>query len=248
MTTKQDTPRDPTIQQVIAQSGLTSRRKALDLVKEGKVTINQKLAKPGDRVKTKDKVKVNNRPLKSSERPVVCILNKPKNVLSTVSDDRGRPTVTDYIKSQKRLYPVGRLDFESEGLMLLTNDGELAHRLMHPRYKIRKIYQVVTRGQASNKDCQKMIKGVKYNSQYLYALDCKLIKQEHGNSTLKFTLNQGKKRQIRYMLSSANLPVIMLKRIQIGPIKLGELKSGQSRFLSATESEALYKAVSLTLN
>lgn len=207
----------------LVQSGVASRRGADRLIEEGKVTINGKVAKLGDQVSGNEKILVEGNEIKSAESKEYFMLYKPVGVVSTASDEWGRKKVTDLIESKSRLYPVGRLDKDSEGLIILTNDGELALRLTHPKFHLEKEYEV---------ECDRNI----FKNKIRTGIN-KIIWAEKKN--MKIIMFEGKKRQIREMCWEAGLRVRKLKRVRIGNLLLGKLRPGESRALTPQEVKSL---------
>lgn len=238
----------------IAQSGIASRRGADDLVFSGKVSVNGKLAdSPGYKVDpTTDIVKVNNKPIKpqSTTQAIILMINKPIEVVTTASDPQGRTTVLDLLpeKYQKmRPFPVGRLDYFSEGLLLLTTDGELCYRLTHPKYHLPKIYRVIVRGKVPDTVLKTMRSGMTLeDGEKLAPVQIDLKKYTNGKQVMDMTLIQGVNRQIRRMCAESGLTILKLRRIKQGPLNIGNLKSGKWRELSDKEASALKKAVKLS--
>jgi 23S rRNA pseudouridine2605 synthase len=183
---------------------------------------------------------------KTVEKPVYLILNKPWGVLSTVSDDRGRPTVVDLIKDvAQRIYPVGRLDLNSEGLILLTNDGDLTKRLTHPRYEIEKEYRVLVTGNPSISTLDRWrAGGIPVEGRPAAGAGVEKLNDEGKDAWLKIVLTEGRKREIRTVAQTLGHPVKKLIRVRLGPVKLGRLKPGRWRYLSAREVQWLKQAVS----
>ena len=183
---------------------------------------------------------VDNRPITTEEK-VVYMLNKPKNVISSVSDDKGRKCVTDLIESKYRLYPLGRLDYDSSGLILLSNDGELMQKLIHPKYEVEKVYEVKIDGLISDNEIKKLEKGVKIDD-YISA-PAKITLTDRNNnrktSSLLVCIHEGKNREIRKMFETVGYKVIRLHRIKEGNLELGDLKSGEYRQLKPFEIKKL---------
>ncbi|MCX7769932.1 MAG: rRNA pseudouridine synthase [Proteobacteria bacterium] len=236
------------LQKIIADAGIASRRDAEKIIEEGRVTVNGIIAKLGDKADPeKDHIKIDGKLLKPQKiEYIYIILNKPKKVMCTTSDPEGRETVMDLIKGIKtRIWPVGRLDYHSEGLVLLTNDGELSLRLTHPRYKIEKVYEVKVKDLPDEKKIEKLKKGIWLEDGKTAPCEITFIKRTKENSWFKVILTEGKKRQIRRMFHSIGHDVMKLKRVSIGPIKLGKLPIGSFRFLTEKEITALKKSVGL---
>ena len=214
------------LQKIIANSGIASRRKAEQLILEGKVKVNGEVIDSlGYKASFNDEITIDNKVLKLEEK-VVYLLNKPKNVISSAKDDKDRTTVVDLIDSKYRIYPLGRLDYDSEGLILLSNDGELMQKLTHPKNKI-----------------EKLEKGVKIDNYISAPATIKLLKTNDNKKTsfLLVTIHEGKNRQIRKMFKQVGYNVIKLKRIKEANISLGNLKSGQYRLLKPFEVKQLKK-------
>ena len=203
----------------LAEAGISSRRGADKLIEEGRIKINGVFAKLGDKVTGKETILFDDTEIKSRENKEYIMLYKPAGIVSTASDDRGRQKVVDFVKSNNRLYPVGRLDLNSEGLILLTNDGDLALKLTHPKFHLEKEYEVTLDREIKNK---KIKTGIN-----------KIIKRE--NNKINIIMYEGKKRQIREMCWEAGLRVKKLKRIRIGNLKIGDLTPGESRYLTPQE-------------
>ena len=236
-------PNAQRLNKVLAAAGLGSRRKVEELIADGRVQIDGQvvtdLASKVDPATVK--IKVDGELLKKP-RLVYFALNKPPGVLSTNADPSGRMRVIDLVPDTQRVFSVGRLDQSSEGLMLLTNDGELAQRLAHPRFRIQKTYFVVVSGQMSEDELAKLRKGV-YLAEGVARIDGAAIKRvRKGCTELEIVLSEGKNREIRRILARAGHKVVLLRRIAIGPLRLGTLPVGASRLLSPTEVKALHAA------
>ncbi len=233
------------LQKILADYGIASRRHAEKLILEGRVTVNGQIAVIGQKADPeKDYIKVDGKLLIKPEPKVYFAFYKPRKVITSLLDPQGRPTVKDYLKGIKfRVYPVGRLDFDSEGLLLLTNDGELAYRVMHPSSRIEKTYLVKVDGIIKEDKIEKLRKGVKIDGKIAVPVSVNLVKILKANSWIKITLHEGRKRQIRKMLQRVGHPVIRLIRIAIDGIKLGNLKPGQIRPLKREEIEELIEKI-----
>ena len=226
------------LQKIIAAAGITSRRKAEELIQQGRVTVNGTLtSKLGTRADPrKDKIEVDGILIRP-ERLEYYLVNKPRGVLSSVSDPKGRPVVIDLIRSSGRLYPAGRLDFQSEGLMILTNDGELTRKITSSG-KLEKLYRVKVRGQPQQKMLQLLRQGVRIKGELFSSCRISLLKKGR-NCWYQVGLFYGKNRQIRRMFDHIGHPVMSLRRISIGPIVLGNLSPGTSRKMKAKEVRLL---------
>ena len=244
------------LNKALADAGICSRRAADDLVFSGKVLVNGIVAKsPGVRVSPSDIIEVGGRKLSGGTAGPLCwlMLNKPVHVVSTAHDPQGRTTVLDYIPEQwrgLRLYPVGRLDYFSQGLLLLTNDGVLANRLMHPRWHLPKTYRVLVRPEngagAVDAALDSMRRGMKLaEGEHLLPVECARLPWNGRGVLLELVLRQGVNRQIRRMCRDLSLTVLRLCRIAEGPLSLGDLKEGRVRLLAPSEVRALRHAAGL---
>ncbi|MCX7914391.1 MAG: rRNA pseudouridine synthase [Thermodesulfovibrionales bacterium] len=235
------------IQKIIAMMGVTSRRKAEEYIQEGRVTINGKVAKIGMKADPeRDHIKLDGKLLIKHQEKVYLILNKPKGVITALSDPEGRPTIKDFLRKIKyRVFPVGRLDYHSEGLLLLTNDGELAHAILHPSNKIPKTYQVKVKGIIDQAKINKLSKGIKLEDGLTHPSEIRKISETENNSWLEVVLYEGKKRQIRRMFEAVGHPVLKLKRVKIDGIYLGDLGKGELRYLTKEEIDRLKRSVGL---
>ena len=226
----------------LAGTGLCSRRKADELIAQGRVTINGHPAQAGDRVQSTDTVRVDGERLSSEEEKVVLMLHKPVEVVSTARDPQGRRTVLDFVPQRYRhlrLFPVGRLDYYSEGLILLTNMGELAQRLMHPSHSQHKVYKVLVRGPVSDAALSRMRGGMTLAEGDVTAPAGVEATEQDRDTLLTITLQQGLNRQIRRMCRDCGLTVLKLKRVAEAGLKLGNLPVGETRALSREEVDAL---------
>ncbi|MBD3413986.1 MAG: pseudouridine synthase [Candidatus Aminicenantes bacterium] len=225
----------------LARSGVTSRRKSDLLIEQGKVRVNgQVVTRLGTKIDpATDKVDVHGKQV-SPEAKHYLVLHKPPGYLVTMDDPFDRPTIKELIPDLKvRLFPVGRLDFNSEGLLLMTNDGELAHQLMHPRFHRKKIYMVWIRGQIKTQDMDRLFKGVFLDGKKTSLDKIDLIKKEKDSSLLKVEIHEGRKREIRRMFQAVGSEVWRLKRIQFAGLRLRGLKKGQWRYLTPEEIKIL---------
>lgn len=230
------------LQKVIAQSGVTSRRKAEKLIEEGKVTVNDKtVTELGTKVSPSDKIEVNGIPL-VKEAPVYYLLYKPRGVISSVKDDKNRKVVTDFLPGvSERVFPVGRLDYDTSGLLLLTNDGEFANILMHPKHEVEKVYVAKTKGIPAKEDLSMLRKGVEVDGDFLKAVRYKVLSTDNKKKTaiVEIVLHEGKNRQIRRMLERIGYPADKLKRERYSSLTLKGLNPGEYRELNPHEVKKL---------
>jgi 23S rRNA pseudouridine2605 synthase len=234
------------LQKLIAGTGLASRRKAEALITAGRVMVNGKtVTELGIKVDpARDHVKVDGKHLSAPQPFVYLMLNKPKNVVSTLDDPGRRTTVKDYLRGVSvRVFPVGRLDFDSEGLMLLTNNGELAQALLHPRYHVPKTYLIKVKGVLPDEDIRQLEQGVRLDDGMTGPAQVKKVRKVEANSWLEITIREGRKHQVKRMLETVGHPVIKLLRIRMGSLSLGDLQPGEFRFLTDREANALRQLV-----
>jgi 23S rRNA pseudouridine2605 synthase/16S rRNA pseudouridine516 synthase len=235
------------LQKYLAGAGVDSRRKCEELILQGQVRINNTVVtKLGTKIDPqKDTVKVKGKLIKYKEKKhySYILLNKPKGYLTSLSDPFGRPIVLDLLKDIKeRVYPVGRLDFNSEGLLILTNDGELTHALTHPTKEVEKVYIVKVKGIPSSEKLKILSKGVTLKNNYkISPCNIYLLKITNGNAILKIKIREGKKRQIRKMGEYIGHFVLKLRRTQLGPLSLKGVKAGEYRYLNKEEIKSLKK-------
>jgi 23S rRNA pseudouridine2605 synthase len=193
-----------------------------------------------------DRITIDGRPLRAADAPLYILLHKPVNVVTTLSDPEGRPTVRQYLPHVRaRVFPVGRLDFHSSGLLLLTNDGELALRLTHPRYGVRKTYRVKVKGTPTPEALAQLAAGVRLEEGVTAPADVHIDSSREGKTWLEITLGEGRKREVRRMCEYIGYPVEKLSRVRLGPLMLGKLAPGQSRPLTERELRELRHAVGL---
>ncbi len=229
------------IQKIIAKCGIASRRKAEEMILEGLVRINGVPATLGMKADLeKDHIKVRGKLIGAAQSKVYLVFNKPVQCLTALHDAERRPTIKDYLKRVKvQVFPVGRLDFNSEGLLILTNDGELANAILHPRNKIPKTYRVKIDGVLEDKDIKKLERGIKLEDGLTAPAKVKTVRKLEANSWIDITIYEGRKRQVRRMLERVGHPVSKLIRIRINGLSLGNLKPGEYRYLSPEEIEKL---------
>ncbi|HEV3072305.1 MAG TPA: pseudouridine synthase [Solirubrobacteraceae bacterium] len=217
----------------LAHAGVASRRAAETMIAAGRVRVDGEVIRdPARAVGERNRVQVDGRVLAGPEMQVVYALHKPVGVHSTAHDTHGRPTVVELVQEERRLYPVGRLDADSSGLILLTNDGELANRVTHPRYGVPKTYRVrVGGGSVGEQALRKLRAGVQLDDGKTAPAQVRRLRGD----LLEFTISEGRNRQVRRMCEVVGHPVLALERVRLGPVRLGDLKPGASRRLSAAE-------------
>ena len=230
------------LQKLIAGTGLSSRRKAETMIAAGRVTVNGKVVTElGTKADAaKDHIKVDGRLINPKQPPTYIMLNKPAGFVTTMSDPEGRPTVHDLLRGVKvRVYPVGRLDYNTEGLLLLTNDGDFAHLVTHPKHEFPKTYLAKVKGVVDDSAIAELEGGIYLDDGKTAPARIKKVRKEEANSWLEITIHEGRKRQVRRMFDRIGHSVIKLKRIRTGNLSLGDLPEGSWRHLSADEVKAL---------
>lgn len=230
------------LQKVIAQAGITSRRKAEELIVNGNVIVNGRVIRElGVKVNPDaDDIRVNGQQIYIDEDKVVILFNKPTRVITSMQDPEGRTKVIDFIDINQRVYPVGRLDYNTAGLILLTNDGELANQLMHPSYELDKTYEVIVQGVPSIEELKLLRKGIKLEDGITSPADVKIISKNRNQlCKIHITIHEGRNRQVRRMFKAINFPIIQLTRIQYGFLTLANLPLGKFRYLSNDEINQL---------
>lgn len=235
------------LQKVMAHAGIGSRRACEELIREGRVLVNGETATLGIKVSLDvDHILVDGQPLVSKERKRYLMLHKPPGFVTTVQDQFGRKNVIDLLAGvSERVYPVGRLDYDSEGLVFLTNDGTLAHRVMHPRFELSKTYLVTVHGEISMDAVYRLRQGVKLEDGPTNPADVTVVRKRSECSVLRISISEGRNRQIRRMCELMGYPVVRLVRTAIGPLKLGQLKPGKFRELTPQEIGKLKQAVKI---
>ena len=227
------------LQKIIASCGLCSRRKAEELIAQGRVRVNGAEASLGELAEPeKDRIEVDGVLLGPKEKKRTLLLYKPRGYVTTASDEKGRKTVLELVPEEPRLFPVGRLDLNSEGLLLLTNDGELANRLMHPSGEVDKVYHVWVTGWEAHA-LSLLKKPIELDGRRISPPEIRLLHESEGQAKLSVTIHEGRNRQVRRMCERAGLNVTRLKRVAEGKLRLGELKPGESRELTEEEQEYL---------
>jgi len=225
------------LQKIISRAGIASRRKAERMILEGRVRVDGKVVnRLGEKADPYvQRIEIDGKPL-SIPPPIYIMLYKPRNYLTTLYDPKGRPKVSDLLKDiPTRVFPVGRLDFDAEGLLILTNDGDLANALMHPRYKVPKTYLVKIKGIPSKEEFYRLSSGIRLEDGVIAKAEVEIIKILKRNTWLKMIIKQGIYHQIKRMCLAIGHPVIRIKRIAIGNLQLGDLRPGEYRYLRKEE-------------
>jgi len=236
------------VQKILSRAGFGSRRGCEKFIEEGRVTVNGKQISLGAKADpSKDDIRLDGMPIGKAEKKVYIAVNKPRNVLSLDAPDDTRPSIFDIVKDERHLYPVGRLDFDSEGLVLLTNDGELANRLTHPRYEHDKEYEVRVVRRPDAEQLEIWRRGVVLEDGYrTLPAEVDVKSYTKKGAWLTVTMREGKKRQIRRVGARIGLHVRQIRRVRIGPIELGKLQPGHFRYLKPDEIRTLKEYTELS--
>ncbi len=234
------------LQRYLALCGVASRRASEKLIREGRVTVNGVVPAIGCEIEPDaDDVRVNEKPIRR-ERPAYILLNKPEGTVTTAQDTHGRKTVMDHLASVRtRVYPVGRLDFDVSGVLLLTNDGELAQRLTHPRYGVPKSYVVTVKGHVTRETLDKLASGVSLSDSRTAPADVAILSRQKDKTRVRLTLREGRKHEVKRMCAAVGHDVTKLRRVQFAGIEVGRLKPGEWRWLRAEEVARLRRLVRL---
>ena len=241
-----DPSRPQRVQKVLAAAGIGSRRACEELIAAGRVTVGGRVVSLGAKADpTSDIITVDGERVHTNPTLVHLLLNKPPGYVTTVSDPEGRPTVMDLVPANPRVYPVGRLDRDTEGLLILTNDGELANRLAHPRYEIEKTYVTQIRGSLKRQAARRLLDGVELEDGPARARSVRELGSAEDKTLVELVIAEGRKREVRRMLAAVGLQVLRLARVRIGPLPLGDISPGKFRPLTGAEVRGLYAAVGL---
>jgi 23S rRNA pseudouridine2605 synthase len=231
------------LQKVLAKAGVASRRRAEELIRQGKVRVDSKVVtEMGTKVDPETQnIECEGVALVSREEKVYILLHKPTGYLSTVDDPQGRPIVTDLLKNIKeRVYPVGRLDLNTEGALLLTNDGELSQKILHPSHEVNKTYVAKVKGVPGRKKLDALSKGIKLEGRKTWPASIKVLKTEAQSTVIQIIIHEGRKRQVRKMFEAIGHPVLALKRTAYGQLELGGLGPGKYRFLTPPDIKFIF--------
>jgi 23S rRNA pseudouridine2605 synthase len=234
------------LQRTLARAGFGSRRACEQLIAAGRVEVNGRPATLGDRVDpTSDEVRVDGHRVSADPGLRYVVLHKPRGVTTTMRDPHAERDLTRYLPKGPRVFPVGRLDRETEGLLLLTNDGDLAHRLAHPRHGVEKEYLAEVDGVPTQRHLSRLRRGVRLEDGPAKAAEATLAGRSAGRGAVRVVMTEGRKREVRRMLEAVGLPVRRLVRTRVGPVRLGRLRAGEWRDLTPEEVRALYRAAGL---
>lgn len=235
------------LQKFLSEAGVASRRKAEEMIRNGSVKVNGAVAQIGDSVDPKkDTVTVKGKRVIKERSVRYILLNKPRGYVTTTDDDLGRKCVLELVRDVKeRIYPVGRLDRVSEGALIMTNDGEFANAMMHPSKHVPKTYRVTVRPGVTDEQVDILSTGIEIDGRMTAPADVHVLSKEEGRAVLEIVLYEGRNRQIRKMCEALNLEVARLRRIAVGPVKLGMLQTGEWRDLTPAEVESLFKAAGI---
>ena len=237
---------DERLQRLLARAGFGSRRACEEVIVAGRVEINGHRATLGDRVDpSKDEVRVDGARVNVDPALRTFVLHKPRGVTTTLRDAHAERDLTSLLPRDVRVFPVGRLDRDTEGLLLLTNDGDLAHRLTHPRYEIPKEYLAEIDRPPSNRQLARLRRGVELEDGVARAVEARSAGGARGRGGVRLVMVEGRKREVRRMLDAVGLPVRRLVRVRVGPIRLGRLRAGELRELEPEDERALYRAAGL---
>ena len=238
------------LQKYLASAGVASRRASEALIQEGRVSVNGKVVRElGTKVTPGvDKVLVDGKPVQQEEKMVYLLMNKPAGYVTTVKDTHDRQTVMDLIADVPyRVFPVGRLDFETEGLLLLTNDGEFAYRMTHPKFKMVKTYVATVQGNLTEERLRTLRNGVQLEDGMTAPAEVKIVRRENHRTIVEISIHEGRNRQVRRMFKAVKNPVLELKRISIGPLQLKGVHPGAYRYLNSGELKAVGQRLGLHL-
>ncbi|HIJ79250.1 MAG: rRNA pseudouridine synthase [Desulfobulbaceae bacterium] len=231
------------LQKILAKAGIASRRNAEELIRQGKVAVDGKVVtEMGFRVDpTRQKITFDGKPISVEEEKIYLLLNKPKGYVTTLSDPQGRPIITALLKGIKaRVFPVGRLDFDTEGALILTNDGDFAQRILHPSFEIKRTYLATVAGHPSEEKLHLLEKGIEIEGKKTWPAKIRIVEKNHKSTTIETTIHEGRKRQVRLMFQAIGHRVLHLKRIAYGNLKLGSLPTGEYRYLTPVEINRIF--------
>lgn len=229
------------LQKFLADAGVASRRKCEELIAQGRVEVDGRaVSAPGTKVIGNETITVDGKEVKTDRKKVYILLNKPVGYISSARDQFSRKTVLDLVDTvNERIYPVGRLDYDTSGLILLTNDGEFANLMMHPSHETEKVYRAVVKGKLGDDEIKMLHDGIAINGYVTSPAKVRVTETGRSDSTVEITIHEGRNRQVRHMFEALNHPVLHLKRVAIGPVKISGLEEGKWRYLSRNELEEI---------
>lgn len=230
------------LEKFLSESGIASRRDAKKYISDGRVSVNgERVLVPGTHIAPQqDEITFDGEPIRGKPEQIYLMLNKPAGYVTTVRDERGRPTVMALVSDiSERIYPVGRLDLDTEGLLLMTNDGDFAHRILHPSHEIEKTYTAWVEGHPNRQAIQRLREGIEIEGGIVASAQVNQVERREGQTQFKVVIHEGRKRQIRRMFHAIGHEVIHLKRVKIGSLSLGRLPIGKYRSLTPIEIESL---------
>jgi len=233
------------LQKILAKAGICSRRTAEEWIKAGRVRVDGRpVTEMGQKFDlARHRITVDGRPLQPSENKITLLLNKPLGYVTTMRDPQGRPIVSTLVKDLGlRLFPVGRLDIDTEGALLMTNDGDLAQQLLHPKFEINRTYQAVIRGRITQETVSTLERGILLDERQTWPAKITVLRNSEDTTTVRCVIHEGRKRQVRRMFDAVGHPVIALKRVAYGSLQLGSLPSGAYRILTANDMKLLFSA------
>ena len=236
------------LEKFLSQSGIASRRDVKKYIAAGRVSVNgERVLIPGTHIDPqRTEITFDGEPIRGKPKRIYLMLNKPVGYITTVRDERGRPTVMELVSDiSERVYPVGRLDLDTEGLLLLTNDGDFAHRILHPSHEIQKTYIAWVEGQPNRREIQRLREGIEIEEGVITSAKVNQIGKREGQTQFRVIIHEGRKRQIRRMFHAVGHDVLYLKRVRIGSLSLGQLLIGKYRPLTPAEIESLNREVAL---
>jgi 23S rRNA pseudouridine2605 synthase len=233
------------VQKILAAAGVGSRRACEELIAEGRVAVDGEVVRLGAKADQQQVITVDGERVHTDPTLAYLMLNKPRGVVTTVSDPQGRPTVMDLVPAKPRVYPVGRLDQDTEGLLVLTNDGELTNRLAHPRYEVEKTYVAQIHGTLRRRALRQLRHGVELEDGFARPRSVRELASSGDHTLIEIVVAEGRKRELRRMVAAVGPRLERLARVKLGPLSLGDLSPGKTRPLRADEVRALYAAVGL---
>lgn len=225
----------------LADAGLASRRKCEELISQGRIEVDGQVVRtPGTKISGSEKIKADGKEIKLKQKRIYILLNKPVGYISTAKDQFSRKTVIDLVGMVKgRVYPVGRLDYDTSGLIILTNDGDFANKMMHPKHQTQKVYRAEIMGRLDGNDISRLQNGLELEGFTTAPSKIRIVDDSSTNSIVEITMHEGKNRQVRKMFASLKHPVLHLKRVAIGSVRINDLEEGKWRYLSKKEVEQL---------